>query len=172
LRKRDFIDALTIVPVGSKVGEWTVQLLATPGYELATRVALLRDTDQRDGARPVEPPWMATYDAETVRCFLNHPTLEPSITLGNESLVEAALSEVGIASPATITEDAIDTLFHEGAGRGRKGEFAFALAAAIEAAISSAWRLSVPGHISDLFDFLYPYDADDEGESDAAPAAD
>ena len=27
--KQEFVDALTIVPMGSKVGEWTVQLLAT-----------------------------------------------------------------------------------------------------------------------------------------------
>jgi len=172
LSKRDFIDALTIVPVGSKVGEWTVQLLATPGYELATSIAVLRDTDQRDGATPAEPPWMATYNAETVHCFLNHPTLEPSITLGNESFVATALTEVGIASPATITPDAIDTLFHEGAGRGRKGEFAFALAAAMEAATSSAEPPVVPGHIGDLLDFLYPAEVDDEDESDATPAAD
>lgn len=50
--RREFIDALTIVPMGSKVGQWAVQLLATTGHELATRLALLRDTDERSGAAP------------------------------------------------------------------------------------------------------------------------
>ena len=56
LSKRDFVDSLTIVAVGSRVGEWTVQLLATPGYELTTRVALLRDSDKRDGERQSNRP--------------------------------------------------------------------------------------------------------------------
>jgi putative ATP-dependent endonuclease of OLD family len=70
--RREFIDALTIVPIGSKVGQWAVQLLATTGHELATRVALLRDTDDRSGGEPAIPAWMATYSPETVQCFLNH----------------------------------------------------------------------------------------------------
>jgi hypothetical protein len=36
-----FIDALSIVPIGNKVGEWPVRLLAHPGWELASQVALL-----------------------------------------------------------------------------------------------------------------------------------
>jgi putative ATP-dependent endonuclease of OLD family len=171
LSKRDFVDALTIVPLGSRVGEWTVQLLATPGYELATRVALLRDTDKRDGETPVEPTWMVTYDREIVRCFLNHPTLEPAITLGNESLVAVALTEAGISSPSAITPETIDALFHSGGGRGRKGEFAFSLAGAMEAANAGATPPAIPAHMNDLFDFLYPVDSGDEGENDVAPAA-
>lgn len=167
--KCDFVDALTIVPVGSRVGEWSVQLLATPGYELATRVALLRDTDQRDGAPPSEPAWMATYNESTVRCFLNHPTLEPAITAGNESCITAALTEVGITVPAEVTSATVDSLFHDGAGRSRKGEFAFALAAVLEGATGGATSPKLPDHMRDLFDFIYP---DHEDEDDAAPAAD
>lgn len=175
LRKRDWVDALTIVPVGSKVGEWTLQLLATPGYELADRIAVLRDTDLRDGSVPSDPSWMGTYGTETVRCFLNHPTLEPAVTPANEALVATALGDAGIASPAVITPEAIDALFHDGAGRGRKGEFAFALASAVEAAIGTASPPEVPQHVADLFDFLYPAERDDEDEEDdedGAAAAD
>jgi putative ATP-dependent endonuclease of the OLD family len=172
LPKRDFVDALTIVPVGSKVGEWTVQLLATPGYELVTRVALLRDSDRRDGGAPTDPTWMASYDGGTVRCFLNHPTLEPAITIGNETLVSAALTQAGITAPPEVTAHTIDTLFHDGAGRSRKGEFAFALAAEMETMTSLETAPVVPAHIKDLFDFLYPAASDDEDEGYAPTAAD
>src|SRR5262249_41572622 len=125
--KRDFVDALTIVPMGSKVGEWPVQLLVTPGYELANRVAILRDTDDRSGAPPANPGWISAYGADKVQCFLNHPTLEPAITAHNETLVGDALTTIGLAAPTPITPAAIDDLFRN-SGRDRKGEFAFALA--------------------------------------------
>jgi putative ATP-dependent endonuclease of OLD family len=115
---------------------------------------------------------MGTYDSETVRCFLNHPTLEPAITPGNESLVEAALSEVGIARPAALTAATIDTLFHDGAGRGRKGEFAFALAAQMEEASTGGASATVPDHLNDLFDFVRPAPPTDEAEPGATPTAD
>jgi putative ATP-dependent endonuclease of the OLD family len=109
--KRDFVDALTIVPMGSKVGEWAVQLLATPGYELATRVAVLRDTDDRTGGSATPPAWLATYLPETVGCFLNHPTLEPAITPGNETVIVDALASMGLVPPEPLTVDAIDEMF-------------------------------------------------------------
>lgn len=171
--KQQFIDALTIVPVGSKVGEWTVQLLATSGFELAARVALLRDSDHRDGSAPTEPAWMAGYDNATVRCFMNHPTLEPAITPGNEHLVEQALATAGISSTGSITSQAVDALFHAGAGRGRKGEFAFALAAEMEDAIDRDKPPVVPQHVAEMFEFLYAEPApEDEVTDGAAPDAD
>ncbi len=153
--KRDFVDALTIVPMGSKVGEWPVQLLATPGYELATRVAILRDSDDRSGAAPTQPAWITTYAPETVRCFISHPTLEPAITAGNERLVADALDAVGLAAPAPLTSEAIDDLFHD-SGRDRKGEFAFALATALRESMTTGPGPTVPDHLEALFSYLYP----------------
>ena len=49
--KLAFIDALAVVPIGNRIGEWPVHLLAEPGHELAAQVAILSDTDNR----PDEP---------------------------------------------------------------------------------------------------------------------
>jgi putative ATP-dependent endonuclease of OLD family len=165
LSKSDFVHALTIVPMGSRVGEWSLQLLATPGYELAARVAVLRDTDDRSGAAPVDPSWMATYDADTVRCFLNHPTLEPAVSPGNEALVADALTDVGLVVPSPLTPEAMGHLFRN-TGRGRKGEFAFALAARLREA-ARVGTVTVPDHMAALFDYLYSI----HGEEDPPPDA-
>ncbi len=45
--KLAFIDALAVVPIGNRIGEWPVHLLAQPGHELAAQVAVLSDTDNR-----------------------------------------------------------------------------------------------------------------------------
>lgn len=171
--KRQFVEALTIVPIGSKVGEWTVQLLATSGFELVGQVALLRDSDIRDGSAPTAPTWLASYDSAAVRCFINHPTLEPAVTPGNEHLVTSALSTAGISINSPVTPASVDDLFRAGSGRGRKGEFAFALAAELSDAIESGVNLSVPRHFEELFDFLYadPTSSTD-GATDGTPEAD
>lgn len=169
--KREFVDALTIVPMGSKVGEWAVQLLATQGYELATRVAILRDTDDRTGAAPTPPGWLAAFAPETVSCFLNHPTLEPAITPGNESLVGDALSRVGLDVPEAISAAAIDDIFREGS-RGRKGEFAYALASVIRDALARELAVAVPAHVEALFTYLYVGEPGGREATDAAPAPD
>ena len=154
-QKNDLVDALTIVPIGSKVGEWPVQLLVTPGHELATRVAILRDSDIRNGKDPAEPSWISDYDDTRVRCFHNHPTLEPAITNGNESLIRSALSKIGIDIPPIIDPETIDNLFHTGAGRRRKGEFAYALAYEFENSIKASSPPAVPTHLVELFKFVF-----------------
>lgn len=171
--KQQFVESLTIVPIGSKVGEWTVQLLATSGFELVGRVALLRDSDIRDGSAPTAPTWIASYDAAVVRCYINHPTLEPAVTAGNELLVSSALSSAGISIDGPVTPASIDDLFRAGTGRGRKGEFAFALATAVSDAIEGGVGVSVPHHFEELFEFLYadPTPSTD-GVSDGTPEAD
>jgi putative ATP-dependent endonuclease of OLD family len=121
--RREFVDALTIVPMGSKVGEWAVQLLCTPNYELTDRVAVLRDSDLRDGNAPTPPAWLAGYAPDHVRCFTNHPTLEPAITPGNEHLISAVLTQIGVAPPPNVNPQTVDALFTQQAGRSRKGEF-------------------------------------------------
>ena len=117
------------------------------------------------------PAWMAAYATETVQCFLNHPTLEPAITDGNEALVADALTSVGIAVPDPVTPSAIDELFHAGA-RSRKGEFAVAMAGAIRDAVASGSPVNVPASIDALFSYLY-VDAQEKDEPiDAAIPAD
>lgn len=171
LPRREFVDALTIVPLGSKVGEWAVQLLCTPNYELAAKVAILRDSDLRPGGIPAAPAWLNGYAQDSVRCFINHPTLEPALTPGNEAIIAAALVSAGLPVPAQVDQVSIDTLFHEGAGRRSKGEFAFALALTME---NPPHPVSVPAHISELFEFLHAGHAVVGAQvgNDAAPAAD
>lgn len=169
--RRDFIDSLTIVPIGSKVGEWMVQLLATPGYELATRVAVLGDSDDRTGGPPSTPAWMSTYDEEVVQCFLSHPTLEPAITPGNESLIVEALGEIGLPIQEPVSAEAVDSLFH-GTGRTHKGEFAYAVAAQIEASMASGSVPTVPQHLDALFTYLLPTEPNPGFPSDDTPAPD
>ncbi len=166
-QKGDFIDALTISPIGSKVGEWPVQLLVTPGHELAARVAILRDSDIRNGDEPSDPAWISKYDDTKVRCFHNHPTLEPAITSGNEALIRTALSETGITVPSIIDPETIDCLFCDGEGRRRKGEFAYALANTFELAIRSSSPLQVPEHFKEIFEFMF-LDTHDDANGNAA----
>lgn len=164
--KTAFVDAMTVVVMGWKVGQWPVQLLATPGYELADKVAILGDSDTDIDAEPKPPTWMAGYAAETVRYFTSHPTLEPSLTEGNETLVTAALTEVGVAVPAEVSRTSITELFRGASRRGstvtpagpaakRKGEFALALAGLLEERIDAdPASVHVPEHMSQMFDFL------------------
>ncbi|MCC7365279.1 MAG: AAA family ATPase [Dehalococcoidia bacterium] len=152
-QRADMIDALSIIPLGSKVGQWPVQLLATAGHEMIGRLALLRDSDDRSRETPSVPQWLAGYDSQVVRCFLNHPTLEPALTEGNEDLVKEALSRIGLKPPDPVTSQGIDRLFAESA-RGRKAEFASSLAMVMEQSNDGGKPPSVPQHIADLFAFL------------------
>lgn len=171
--RQALVDALTIIPVGSKVGEWTLQLLASPGFEIVDRVAILRDTDDRTGSTPGPPSWLSLYDSEIVACFLNHPTLEPSVVSGNEGLIASALDQAGITRPPEITSASIDDLFRNGAGP-RKGEFAFALAEIVDTSVGDGETISVPEQFRQLFEFLFPAatEAVATDDADAAPSAD
>jgi putative ATP-dependent endonuclease of OLD family len=164
--KLAFIDALSIVPIGTKVGSWSVRLLATRDYEIADAVAILRDSDRGFDETPEPPAWLSKHDSDIVQAFISHPTLEPSITSGNEELVAEAIAATGLDVPAPVTPEAVHELFKSArgatktrestpAGRGasRKGEFALELAERIQ---GTDWsRITVPQHLSDLFDFLY-----------------
>jgi len=151
--KTDLVDALTIIPIGSRVGEWPVQLLATPAFELIGRLAVLKDSDARGGAAPVAPDWLNNYAARTVQCFINHPTLEPAVTGGNVALVADALADCGIALPAVVDASWVDDFF-QGRSRTRKGEFAYALAARIAEHMQAGGAVSVPDHFVQLFEFV------------------
>lgn len=180
--RANFIDALTIVPIGSKVGEWPIRLLATPGFELASRVGVLTDSDTR-GEEPSPPAWVQAYGDGVVLFRQSHPTLEPSLALqANSAVLTAALADVGVAAPTPLTAEATDGLFRgarkddetvtpAGPAADKKGEFAYALAARLDDA--EIGQVEVPPHMAELFKFLIADletdDEPDEIEPDDVP---
>jgi putative ATP-dependent endonuclease of the OLD family len=167
--KRSFVDSLTIVSMGSRVGEWPVQLLATADFELVDRLAILRDSDNRTGSEPTEPGWLANYKSTTVQVFQSHPTLEPAITENNTLLIAGALEDTNIPVPDDVSPATVDAIFQESSKR--KGEFAFNLARRIDDARLSQQPVFVPEHLAALFDFLYSTEQVDGENSDETEAA-
>jgi putative ATP-dependent endonuclease of OLD family len=166
--RQAFIDALSIVAIGTKVGAWPVRLLATRGHELCSRVAVLRDSDLEFGESPSPPRWAASHDPDVVLVEHSHPTLEPEVTVGNETLVQAAIADTRLDVPATMTPQSVHELFRSarkatanypavpaGPGARRKGEFALALAAQIAEAHRQNAPVAVPSPIAKILDFLY-----------------
>ncbi|SER92675.1 putative ATP-dependent endonuclease of the OLD family [Actinokineospora terrae] len=188
--KRSFVDALSIVPMGTKVGSWAVRLLATRGQELCDRLAVLRDSDKELEDRPTQPKWLtdAAHDPRVVRVVHSHPTLEPSITSGNEIHIKAVLDILRIEVPEPLDVRAVHELFRSprkatatrasspaGPAASRKGEFALELAARLaERRDSGAADLAVPDHLREIFDFLYSTDVDEtpDDPSEASAAND
>lgn len=169
--KERMIDALTITPMGSKVGRWMVDVLATPAHEICERVAALRDTDHRVSTSIYRPPaWIASFDPAVFQAFHSQPTLEPTLVPGNEDLVEEALGDVGLEVPhAGISPESIDELFR-GTGSNRKAELALALADRLKAALDLARPVTVPEAIRDLLDFLLD-EAPEDQDNATAPVA-
>lgn len=163
-RRVGFIDSLAILPVGHKVGQWPLRLLATSGHELVTRIAAVADTDLHDkplsDAQP--PAWHEELNHESARFFWSHPTLEPSLVSGNEALVKDAFTECNLNAPAPVTTETVDQYFVTHPRN--KGRFALALALLIDQNLSS---VTVPTHISDMFAWLY-----DGSEPDSTPIDD
>jgi putative ATP-dependent endonuclease of OLD family len=151
--KQGFIDALTITVIGTKVGSWPVELLATPGYEIVRRLAILRDSDTRGAPPPALPTWITSRDP-VVKAFVSHPTLEPSLVESNEDAVAAALAAMGITLTAGVSVVSVDIAFSD-THKKRKGEFALELAGAFEARYATRQPVHVPQHIRELFEFLY-----------------
>ena len=160
-----FIDSLAILPLGHKVGEWPIRLLATPGHELVTRVAALADTDRHGDPlpEPNPPAWHNQLDGASARFFWSRPTLEPSLVAGNEVLVGQAFDAAGSTKPDRITAQTVDAAFS--AQPSAKGEFALALARVIDANHAT---VTVPAHITEMFDWLYTAPAS-SSEEDAEP---
>jgi putative ATP-dependent endonuclease of OLD family len=167
--KQAFIDALSIVPMGTKVGPWAVRLLATSGHELCSRLAVLRDSDLDFDSIPAAPSWAADHDPSVVLVEHSHPTLEPQLTEGNEDLVEGGLTDIGMTVPNPLTPQAIRDLFRSrhtkdgvtvpaGPAASRKGEFAEALAGRLrnarDAGVADV-RVHVPEPLERILDFLY-----------------
>ncbi len=186
-QKVSFMDALSIVPLGTKVGEWPVKLLATPDFELVDKVAVLRDSDQPLDEEPRQPNWATRYHDDTLGVFLSHPTLEPAILNGNETIIAAAVQDYFTEPPTVLTAEKLDRWFTSGRKerdgsdavppgklRRRKADFALRVAQEIDEARESGREVVVPAHLGELFDFLYPVPAasdqgaDKEGAEDEA----
>lgn len=162
--REGFVDALTITVVGWKVGRWPVDLLATPGHEIVERLAVFTDTDTRPGEPPAPPGWME--QPPVVRAFRSHPTLEPAIADGNMGLVGEALDAMGVTRPSPITPSTVDDLFRNSAKK-RKAEFSLEFAAVVAARLEAGEDVALPGHIREMFDFLYEQQASEEESADS-----
>lgn len=147
-----FIDALAILPVGHKVGQWPIRLLATPGHKLTTRVAAIADTDLRGSPlpEPQPPAWHSELDHESARFYWSRPTLEPSLVDGNEELIESAFTRCELDVPDSITAETVDQFFTSQPRH--KGKFALELALLIDQNLKT---VIVPSHISNMFTWLY-----------------
>jgi putative ATP-dependent endonuclease of the OLD family len=176
LEKQAFVDALSIVPMGTRVGQWPVSLLATRGHEICDRLAILSDSDLGADETPSAPGWLGEHDPDVARIFFSHPTLEPAITAGNEELVAAAMSDVGLDVPDPVSAESVHEVFRgarkasgdrpavpAGAGARRKGEFSLMVAERLAAARRAGDAVTIPQHVVDLFDFLYAPPADAAG---------
>ncbi|WP_330251410.1 AAA family ATPase [Nocardia sp. NBC_00565] len=188
LAKQAFIDALTIVAMGTRVGPWPVRLLATRDHELCHRLAVLSDSDKELDEIPTPPAWVADHDPDVVQVFHSHPTLEPALTPGNEDLVRAALDAIGVAVADPLTVESVRDAFRSaraqtatrpaspaGPAARKKGEFALAFAERIVLAREQGTEVTVPAHINDMLFFLYPSPAspsvpDDQVDIDDNPA--
>lgn len=177
--KRAFIDALAVVPIGNRIGEWPVHLLAQPGYELAAQVAVLSDTDNRPAnpgdpmPGPTPPPWHQNFAGSThVGWFWSKPTLEPTLVAGNETIVAQAMERIGKDLGATPTLANVDEFFSKKSNRRFKGEFAFELAALAD---ENPAEVDVPDHLQALFSWLWightPAPPSSPGGEAAAPVA-
>lgn len=167
--KAGFVDALSVVVMGHKVGEWPVRFLATEGHEVVERLAVLRDSDVRGAPVPAPPPWAER--PPFVRGFLCHPTLEPELVPGNEAVVGAALTVLNITHPQPITAQAIDALF-QGTASGRKAEFALEFAAEVARRGETDEPVTVPPPFTAMFDYLYTGTPMEEPLADDAPQPD
>lgn len=167
LDKQAFVDALTIIPMGTKVGPWAVRLLATRGHELCSRLAVLRDSDLDFDDSPAAPSWANDHDPAVLLVEHSHPTLEPQITEGNEVLVAGALRDIHVAVPDEVTSRTIRDLFRSrhkesdgtvpaGPAASRKGEFAEAFAGRLrDMRYVVGAGVRVPDAIERVFEFLY-----------------
>ncbi len=187
--KQAFIDALSIVPIGTKVGPWSVRLLATRGHELVGRVAVLRDSDKDLGETPDQPSWASDHDQNVLLVEHSHPTLEPQLAEHNPDQVGAALADIGLDVPDEVTPETVRDIFRgqhkegdvtikAGPGASKKGAFAEALAGRLRDARHSG-KTNVPTPYVNIFEFLYddptppaPSASAPDGGVDPAPADD
>jgi putative ATP-dependent endonuclease of OLD family len=165
--KQAFIDALTIAPMMTKVGAWAPRLLATKDHELCRRLAVLRDSDSDFAAAPTQPSWATAHDPDVLLIEHSHPTLEPEITTGNETLIGVAIDDIGLTAPSPIDATTVHAFFRgtykasgatvpAGPGSTRKADFALAVAARLkEQRLAGTSAVVVPDPMVRIFEFLY-----------------
>lgn len=159
-----FIGALTITVMGSRVGEWLPALLTHPGQEIASRVAVLMDSDGK-----VKPGWAQAREGEHFMVFLSEPTLEPALYRAMPDLMRGVLEAVGVELRASNTdveagaEELIEWL--KEAGKRKKALIAEETLDAIDEKERSGSDLAAPGYFADLLDWLY------DGFHDTPPTA-
>ena len=150
-KKHRFVEALTITVLGSRVGPWLPALLARPGHEIASKVAVLGDSDGKP-----EPRWVGQRRSGHFDAFWNDPTLEPSLVHGNQELIAEVLdslnvSDAELADPDEVTADAVHSFFSS-AGRRKKAEFAEKVADAVS---DYPDDVTIPAQFVDLYEFVW-----------------
>lgn len=148
--RQRFVDALTISVVGSRIGPWLPALLTRNGEEIVEKLAILRDSDGKEA-----PKWVQRRQGDHFRVFYSEPTLEPSITQGNEAIVHSVLKAM-VAKDAQIPADRelevwVTTWFKNG-GKDKKARFADAFAKACR---DNPSAIEVPSHLRELLDFVW-----------------
>jgi putative ATP-dependent endonuclease of OLD family len=153
--RQRFLDSLTITVLGSRVGEWLPALLASAGQEIATRVAVLMDSDGKP-----KPPWAAAKEGDSFKVFLNEPTLEPSIYPTNAKLCIKVLESLGFQNDPLTDEPPPEEIagWFKGEGRRTKAAFSDGIMAAI---VEHSELVVVPDHFRNLLEFIY--EGHDEG---------
>jgi putative ATP-dependent endonuclease of OLD family len=172
--KEAFVDALTIVAMGTRVGPWPVRLLATRDHELVDRLVILSDSDKPLDVAPTPSSYLVDHDEAIVKQVHSHPTLEPAVLPGNETHVRAAIVALGEEPPEPLAVASITALFASarkakgdrpaspaGSLSSRKGEFALALGEQLLTARLAGTPIVVPTHLQEAFEFLF-------GEREAA----
>lgn len=157
--RTQFLDALTIVLAGSRIGDWIPRLLATSGHEIADRLAILADSD-----RLGTPKWMDDFNPDRVRSYLSDPTLEPALVAENPELVAAALDRIG-ADLDEVSAASVETYFAKGEpGRSKKADFAEAILDLLD---QDALAARCPSHMAAALEFLF--DAEPVGGLEVRP---
>ncbi len=160
-RKSRFIDSLTITIAGGRIGDWIPRLLATREYEIVDGLVVLSDADKLG-----TPKWLDDFDDQVVACYLNEPTLEPSLTANNELLVASALEQIGADLDGVNPSTVADYFGSGGPGSSKKASFADAVLDLLETGDIEA---TAPAHFSDTYNFLWERFA---GRYSEAPAYD
>jgi putative ATP-dependent endonuclease of OLD family len=168
--KRRFVESLTVTVMGCRPGQWPVDLLAAPGYEIARRIAVYTDTDTRPPEVFTETAWIRGCNPAVARGFYNKPTLEPAITSGNEDAVRQAFTAAGVTPPNPLTPDTVDAYFATKTGKKRKAEFALEFADELLRRLDAGDPVMVPAHVAAMYEFLYAPDEDETDDADPIAA--
>lgn len=149
-----FIDSLTITVVGSRVGPWLYRLLANPDHPIASKLAVLSDSD----GEPV-PKWVPVATAKSLgrlQVFHSNPTLEPSLLAGNVEMFKALFGhKVEKSRPWKDGEEptaAGVAKFFGSNGRSKKASFADEV---VSYCAEHPNGVTVPSHMVAMLDFVW-----------------